>query len=213
MGRPRLNVVPERLHDALHRTVACVRDRRRVRCVPCSGGRRPTVPRRAERRRTDGGIMANTEGFRVHVDDRPPLPLPRELEARARAVAASRACVLLLGERGTGKTVLARRIHEWSARSQGPFVTVDLASTSVELIHSELFGHTRGAFTGAGEAREDPPRRPRHFLPGRDLGPSAGNAGEPSHALSGGTGPARGFGPLGHRRRASGLCYEPGPAR
>jgi NtrC-family two-component system response regulator AlgB len=64
-------------------------------------------------------------------------------------VAASEATVLLRGESGTGKGVLARAIHERSPRASGPFVTVHCPSLSGELLESELFGHVRGAFTGA----------------------------------------------------------------
>jgi NtrC-family two-component system response regulator AlgB len=64
-------------------------------------------------------------------------------------VAASEATVLLRGESGTGKGVLARAIHERSARAGGPFVIVHCPSLSGELLESELFGHVRGAFTGA----------------------------------------------------------------
>jgi NtrC-family two-component system response regulator AlgB len=63
--------------------------------------------------------------------------------------AASEASILLRGESGTGKGVLARTIHVHSARSAGPFVTVNCPSLSAELLESELFGHVRGAFTGA----------------------------------------------------------------
>ncbi len=64
-------------------------------------------------------------------------------------VAGSEATILLHGESGTGKGVLARAIHEHSARERGPFVTVHCPSLSGELLESELFGHARGAFTGA----------------------------------------------------------------
>jgi two-component system, NtrC family, response regulator AlgB len=67
----------------------------------------------------------------------------------ARRVAATDAVVLLRGENGTGKGVLARAIHAWSRRSGGPFVTVSCPSLGAELLESELFGHVRGAFTGA----------------------------------------------------------------
>jgi NtrC-family two-component system response regulator AlgB len=64
-------------------------------------------------------------------------------------VAASEATVLLRGESGTGKGVLARAMHDRGPRAAGPFVTVHCPSLSGELLESELFGHTRGAFTGA----------------------------------------------------------------
>jgi NtrC-family two-component system response regulator AlgB len=69
-------------------------------------------------------------------------------------VAASEATVLLRGESGTGKGVLARVIHEHSPRSGAPFVTVHCPSLSGELLESELFGHARGAFTGAVQSTE-----------------------------------------------------------
>ena len=63
--------------------------------------------------------------------------------------AASEATILLRGESGTGKGVVAQTIHVRSPRSAGPFVTVHCPSLSAELLESELFGHVRGAFTGA----------------------------------------------------------------
>lgn len=71
----------------------------------------------------------------------------------AAKVAASDANVLITGESGTGKSLLAQTIHRQSPRSAGPFVTVSCANISEELLESDLFGHERGAFTGAENRR------------------------------------------------------------
>ena len=68
---------------------------------------------------------------------------------QSRVVAPTEAAVLIRGENGTGKGVLARMLHAWSKRADGPFVTVSCPSLSAELLESDLFGHARGAFTGA----------------------------------------------------------------
>ena len=73
----------------------------------------------------------------------------RRLLDTARQAARSEATILLTGESGTGKNVLARQIHQWSPRSANPFVVVNCTTLSEHLLESELFGHMRGAFTGA----------------------------------------------------------------
>lgn len=78
----------------------------------------------------------------------------QEVLARARKVAAANSSVLLLGESGTGKEVLARAIHRMSARAQKPLVVVNCGAIPESLLESELFGHTRGSFTGAIETRK-----------------------------------------------------------
>lgn len=83
-----------------------------------------------------GDIVTQSEGFM------------RTL-VMAERFAHSEATVLILGESGTGKSLLARRIHAASGRNHGPFVEVNCASLSPTLLESELFGHCKGAFTGA----------------------------------------------------------------
>ena len=72
-----------------------------------------------------------------------------ELAERLRQVAASSVPVLLHGESGTGKDVLARLLHRWSGQSKGPFISVNCPAIPSQLLESELFGYDKGAFTGA----------------------------------------------------------------
>ena len=76
-------------------------------------------------------------------------PTMQLLLRTARQAATSDATMLLLGESGAGKNVLARQVHEWSPRRERPFVVVTCTTLSDQLLESELFGHVRGAFTGA----------------------------------------------------------------
>jgi two-component system, NtrC family, response regulator AlgB len=76
-------------------------------------------------------------------------PQVRTVLEQGRQVAPTDAVVLIRGESGTGKGVFARAIHAWSRRVRAPFVTVSCPSLSTDLLESELFGHARGAFTGA----------------------------------------------------------------
>jgi len=80
-------------------------------------------------------------------------PVMLEVQKLVEKVAPSRASVLLLGESGTGKTLVARIIHEMSDRASGPFVKVNCASLPENLLESELFGHEKGAFTGATQSK------------------------------------------------------------
>jgi DNA-binding NtrC family response regulator len=78
--------------------------------------------------------------------------LQRSIE-QVRSVATSNATVLLLGETGTGKELFAQMIHQASGRAKGPFMAVHCAAIPANLLESELFGHEKGAFTGANERR------------------------------------------------------------
>lgn len=81
-------------------------------------------------------------------------PAIRRVRDQIQAVASSQGTVLVTGESGTGKEVVARAIHELSPRVEGAFLAVNCAALSENLLESELFGHERGAFTGADKLRK-----------------------------------------------------------
>jgi transcriptional regulator with PAS, ATPase and Fis domain len=97
---------------------------------------RLAVVRSASARPSDDGLVGRSPAF-------------NEALAALQRVAPSMLPVLLLGESGTGKELFARAVHEGSARSAGPFVVVDCSGLTETLFESELFGHEKGAFTGA----------------------------------------------------------------
>jgi two-component system, NtrC family, response regulator AtoC len=81
-------------------------------------------------------------------------PLIRAAIQTAQKAAGTNSTVLLLGESGTGKEVFAQTIHQWSPRRDKPFVVVNCVALSEHLLESELFGHEKGAFTGAHQAKK-----------------------------------------------------------
>jgi DNA-binding NtrC family response regulator len=78
-------------------------------------------------------------------------PVMRSFDRTLRAVAAKQVTVTIVGESGSGKEVMARRLHDLSPRRSGPFVPINCAAIPETLFESELFGHERGAYTGATE--------------------------------------------------------------
>jgi two-component system, NtrC family, response regulator AlgB len=94
----------------------------------------------------EGEVRKPSDGIDSHS------PAMMAILETARQVAATDANILILGESGTGKGELARAIHGWSRRAKKSCVTINCPSLTAELMESELFGHSRGAFTGASES-------------------------------------------------------------
>ncbi len=94
-----------------------------------------------------GLLQAEVEGRYEHIVGQSPQML--YLLDTARRAAGSSATILLLGETGTGKEVIARALHRWSPRAARPFVVVNCAALPESLLENELFGHEKGAYTGA----------------------------------------------------------------
>ena len=123
---------------------------------PFQGGHIALVVQKAlEKERLTRGIEVLSE----EIDKRYQLTIGASIEMNraldsARKAAISSSTVLLLGESGTGKEVFAHAIHNWSERKDKPFVAINCVGLSRELLESELFGHEKGAFTGASELKK-----------------------------------------------------------
>jgi two-component system response regulator GlrR len=101
---------------------------------------------------TSADADSQSDGWRSHILTRS--PLMEDVLSRARLVAASEASVFIHGESGSGKELLAQAIHKASPRSREPFVAINCGAIPEALLESELFGHRRGAFTGATKDHE-----------------------------------------------------------
>ena len=128
------------------------------------------------------------------------MQLVRRLIAK---VAPTNSTVLILGETGTGKELVARALHEQSLRAEMPLVPINCGALPENLIESELFGHRKGAFTGAEEHRDGPVRGGprRHALPGRNRRAAQADAGEAAAVPGKRRDPPRGRQRVVHLRR------------
>jgi two-component system response regulator HydG len=124
---------PEVLRARVEKAIEIARERRGARTAR---GRMEALDADRARESDPAGLVGSSE------------PMRRLLE-QIRKIAATEATVLVLGESGTGKELVARALHAQGARRDGPFVSVSCAAIPEGLLESELFGHERGAFTGA----------------------------------------------------------------
>jgi Nif-specific regulatory protein len=131
------NLIGQTIH--LHRVIA--RDRERLMDESRRLEKELTSVKPGKQRARVSGIIGDSASIRA-------------LLSKIEIVAKSNATVLLRGESGTGKELFARAIHELSRRSKGPFIKVNCAALPETVLESELFGHEKGAFTGAIAARK-----------------------------------------------------------
>ncbi len=108
------------------------------------------VLRFARLQKENAELSARAEGETEMIGDSPKM---REIAAMIQKIAPSQGRVLITGSNGTGKELVARAIHRGSTRSEGPFIKLNCAAIPADLIESELFGHEKGAFTGAVRMR------------------------------------------------------------
>jgi DNA-binding NtrC family response regulator len=106
-----------------------------------------------ERLKREVEILSGEVGERYHLVLTKSSKMNLAVES-AKMAATAKSTVLLLGESGTGKELFARAIHNWSDRKAGPFIAVNCVGLSKELFESELFGHEKGAFTGAHQLKK-----------------------------------------------------------
>jgi NtrC-family two-component system response regulator AlgB len=125
-----------------------------VRLVVERVARLRALEQRVESLKSEGGDDVGGDAAAANLNSQS-AAMRRAVEL-ARQVAASDATVLIRGESGTGKGLMARAIHEWSDRADKPFAVVSCPALSPQLLESELFGHVKGAFTGA--VRDNPGR-------------------------------------------------------
>jgi DNA-binding NtrC family response regulator len=104
------------------------------------------------RLRSQVAFYSEEAGGRYHLIEGKSQAMAQTVD-QARKAARSNSTILFLGESGTGKELFARSIHEWSERNSGPFIAINCVGLSKDLLESELFGHEKGAFTGAHQLK------------------------------------------------------------